>query len=167
MFICIKISFEIDENFEKTDAGASHTYPMQAGALKKGSYAVLKGKPCKVMEITTAKTGKHGHAKANIVGIDIFTEKKYEDSCPTSHNIEVPNVARKEYQLVDIASDGFVSLMTEDGATKEDLKLPTEEDFAEMVAKLKVEFESGKDLLITVIAAMGLEKIVSFRESNQ
>ena len=35
-----------------------------------------------------------------------------------------------------------------------------------MVAKLKAEFSSGKDLLVTVIAAMGLEKIVSFRESN-
>ena len=84
------------------------------------------------MEITTSKTGKHGHAKANITGIDIFTEKKYEDSCPTSHNIDVPNVVRKEYQLVDIANDGFVTLMEEDGSQKEDLKLPTEVDFAEV-----------------------------------
>ena len=38
----------IDEKFEQTDAGASQTYPCQAGSLKKGSYAILKGKPCKV-----------------------------------------------------------------------------------------------------------------------
>ena len=72
--------------------------------------------------------------------------------------------------------------MEEDGSQKEDLKLPTEEDFADvfllvfyvnvnmiwyqMVAKLKAEFASGKDLQVTVIAAMGLQKIVSFRESN-
>ena len=38
--------------------------------------AFLKEKPCKIIEITTSKTGKHGHAKANITGIDIFTGKK-------------------------------------------------------------------------------------------
>ena len=40
----------INEQFEKTDAGASQTYPTQAGSLKKGSYAILKGKPCKVFK---------------------------------------------------------------------------------------------------------------------
>ena len=84
------------------------------------------------MEITTSKTGKHGHAKANITGIDIFTDKKYEDSAPTSHNIDVPNVTRKDYTLIDIQSDGFLSLMLEDGTTREDLKLPTDEDSSEV-----------------------------------
>ena len=37
-----------DEVFEKVDSGASYTIPMQAGGLKKGDYALLKGKPCKV-----------------------------------------------------------------------------------------------------------------------
>lgn len=76
------------------------------------------------MEITTSKAGKHGHAKANIVAVDIFTDKKYEDSAPTSHNVEVPNVTRKEFSLMDIAQDGFVTLLNDDGSTKEDLKMP-------------------------------------------
>jgi len=57
--------------------------------------------------------------------------------------------------------------MNEDGSTKEDLKLSIEEDFQEMTDKLKAAFGSGKDLLVTVIGAMGLEKLVSFRENNQ
>ena len=37
------------EEFEKGDAGASHTFPSQAGTIKKGGYIVIKGKPCKVI----------------------------------------------------------------------------------------------------------------------
>merc|ERR1740138_1460712 len=86
---------------------------------------MIKGKPCKVIEITTSKTGKHGHAKAHIVALDIFTGKKLEDLCPTSHNIEVPFVKRTEYQLLNAdPATGEVSLLLEDGTTKDDLNLP-------------------------------------------
>ena len=39
---------DIDETFDKVESGASMTYPMQVGSLKKGGYAILSGKPCKV-----------------------------------------------------------------------------------------------------------------------
>lgn len=39
---------DTDETFDKVESGASHTVPTQIGALKKGGYAMLKGKPCKV-----------------------------------------------------------------------------------------------------------------------
>merc|ERR1712227_107278 len=102
--------------FESTDAGAAHTYPMQAGELRKGSHVMIKGHPCKVAEVTTSKTGKHGHAKAHGVALDIFTAKKYEDLCPTSHNVEVPFVKRTELQLLTAdAATGEVSLLLENG----------------------------------------------------
>uniref|UniRef100_A0A673VL92 Eukaryotic translation initiation factor 5A n=1 Tax=Salmo trutta TaxID=8032 RepID=A0A673VL92_SALTR len=47
------------------------------------------GHPCKIVEMSTSKTGKHGHAKVNMMGIDIFTNKKYEDLCPSTHNMDV------------------------------------------------------------------------------
>ncbi len=34
---------------------------------------MIKGRPCKIVEMSTSKTGKHGHAKVNMVAIDIFT----------------------------------------------------------------------------------------------
>jgi len=86
--------------FESAESGASHTFPQQAGEIRKGSHLMIKGRPCKCVEVSTSKTGKHGHAKAHIVAIDIFTGKKYEDLCPTSHNLEVPFVKRTEYQLL-------------------------------------------------------------------
>merc|ERR1712107_588283 len=60
-----------------------------------------------------------------IVALDIFTSKKYEDLCPTSHNVEVPFVKRTEYQCLSAdPSTGEVSLLTEAGETKDDLNLP-------------------------------------------
>ena len=97
-----------------------HLVFCQAGTLKKGAHVVIKNRPCKVtpcfmcctqrspfvrnfgfqiVETSTSKTGKHGHAKIHIVAIDIFNGKKCEDMCPTSHNMSAPNVTREEYQV--------------------------------------------------------------------
>merc|ERR1711865_679413 len=78
------------------------------------------------MGVTSSKTGKHGHAKCHIVGIDIFTSKKYEELCAASHNISIPFSKRTEYQLLTADPDsGEVSLLLESGETKDDLNLPT------------------------------------------
>jgi len=53
--------------YHKSEAGASMTVPMQCGSLKKGMHVCIKGRPCKIVDYSTSKTGKHGHAKANIV----------------------------------------------------------------------------------------------------
>lgn len=157
-----------DYTFENTDAGAALTYPSEAGALRKGGHVLLKGHPCKISEISISKTGKHGHAKANIVGIDILTNKKYEDMCPTSHNMDVPNVSRTEYALLDVDADtGSVSVLLESGDTKDDLNLPKDttgnyEDCANEIVKL---YDEGKNLLVTVLATMGSEKIVAVKEA--
>merc|ERR1711991_448379 len=77
------------EQFETADSGASTTIPMQAGNVRKGGFMVIKGRPTKVIDVTTSKTGKHGHAKCHFTATDIFTGKKMEELVPSSHNLEV------------------------------------------------------------------------------
>lgn len=75
---------------------------MQCSALRKGGHVVIKGRPCKIVDMSTSKTGKHGHAKVHLVAIDIFTNKKLEDLCPSTHNMDVPNVTNDTYELVSM-----------------------------------------------------------------
>merc|ERR1712137_1482847 len=124
---------------------------------------MIKEHPCKCVEVSTSKTGKHGHAKAHIVAIDIFTGKKYEDLCPTSHNLDVPFVKRTEYQVIDADEhSGEVSLLLENGETKNDLNLPTfvvqgepTEDDTKVTKELLEGSADGKNVYAVILAACG------------
>jgi len=161
-FFCLNMAEEHDHDFESADAGASETYPMQCSALRKNGFVVIKGRPCKIVDMSTSKTGKHGHAKVHLVALDIFTGKKLEDLCPSTHNMDVPNVRRQEYQLIDITDDGFLNLFTDDGSTKDDVRLP-EGETGDKIKKLFV--EEQKDTIVVIQSAMGEEAAVEAKEA--
>ena len=48
----LDIMSDEEHHFEsKADAGASKTYPQQAGTIRKNGYIVIKGRPCKVFDL--------------------------------------------------------------------------------------------------------------------
>ena len=159
---------DYDEDFENVDAGASDTYPTSAGEIKKNGLMVFNGRPCKVVDYSTAKTGKHGHAKASITGIDIFTGKKYEDSVPSSHNVDVPVVKRTAWTVMSLEDDYVTLFDKQTGATKADLRLPDDTDDDKTVSEtIRNGVEAGKTMAVTVLAAMGIEKITDPKEDNE
>ena len=125
---------------------------------------MIKGRPCKVSDVNTSKTGKHGHAKCHFVAIDIFTNKKLEDLTPSSHNCEVPHVIKDEYSLLDISDDGFISLMDDSGNDKSDLKLPEDEALASLIEK---GFAEDKQLVVTILKSMGEEMVCAVKEVKE
>jgi len=153
-----KISTDADQF--GAGAGASLSYPMQASALRKGGYVLIKGFPCKIMDMSTSKTGKHGHAKVHFVAIDIFSGKKREEIIASSHNMDVPNVARDEYTLVDVNA-GFLTLLLPSGELKEDVKVP-EGELGDRIGSMHKE---GKEVLVSVLKSMNQEMAIEVKEA--
>merc|ERR1712228_513161 len=135
---------DVDE-FAEVGAGASKTYPQQCSALRKGGHVMIKGRPCKIVEMSTSKTGKHGHAKVHLVALDIFTGKKLEDICPSTHNMDVPNVKRKDFSLLNIEDD-FLSLMDDSGEQREDVQVPE----GEIGEEIRAAIDGETDILCTI-----------------
>lgn len=138
------------------------TFPMQCSALRKNGFVMLKSRPCKIVEMSTSKTGKHGHAKVHMVGIDIFNGKKLEDICPSTHNMDVPVVKREDFTLIDISGDGYLSMMNDNGDLREDLKVPD----GDLGNQIRTDFENGRELLCTVLKACGEECVIAVKANT-
>jgi translation initiation factor 5A len=73
---------------------------MDLGALRVGSYIIIDGEPCKIVNYTKSKPGKHGAAKARIVAIGVFDESKRTIVKPVSAQVEVPLIEKKTGQVI-------------------------------------------------------------------
>lgn len=123
---------------------------------------MIKGRPCKIVDMSKAKVGKHGAAKCAFTGIDIFTGKKLEAIAPASAGLSQPIVERNEYEMCDISDDDFVTLMDAGGNMREDIKVP---DDPETAKKLRARMDEGITTMVTVLRAMGAEQIIDMKDA--
>ena len=68
--------------------------------LKVGRYVNIDDEPCKIVSIDTAKPGKHGSAKANIVATSIFTGAKKSLVGPVSTKCQVPLIDKRKATIL-------------------------------------------------------------------
>lgn len=115
--------------------------------LKEGRYMLIDGEPCKIVNISTSKPGKHGEAKANIDAIGIFDNKKRQIVHPVKHKVQVPMIDKRKAQVLAIMGEE-IQLM--DLETYETFQLPVPEEF-------KGQFTNGEEIMYLV--AMDRRKI--------
>ena len=106
--------------------------PSDLGSLKIGSYILLPvtdqptGDPCKIVEYDTSKPGKHGAAKARIVGVGIFDGQKRPHVGPVSMQIHIPLIQKKTGQIISITGSD-IQVMDSETFETVDIELSDEE----------------------------------------
>lgn len=126
------------------------------GELKKGSYIVIDGEPCRIVEITKAKTGKHGSAKAHVVAIGVFTGQKKTFVAPVDSRVQVPVI---EKRLAQILADMGDSLQLMDLETYDTFEVEKPED-----PQLSDKLQPGVQVEYWLI--MGRPKIIRVRSGG-
>lgn len=115
--------------------------------LKPGRYVLIDNEPCKILNITTSKPGKHGAAKAKIEATSIFTDQKKSLMAPVTEKVFVPMIDKRTAQVVAVMGDQ-VQLM--DMETYETFEMPIPKEFEGQI-------EAGKE--ISYLEAMGRKMI--------
>ena len=67
------------------------------------------------MSYTTSKPGKHGSAKVQFTGLDIFTAKKQVETYGTGDKMDAPVVKRSDMQFMSMDEEGLCQLMDAEG----------------------------------------------------
>ncbi|KUO91156.1 MAG: translation initiation factor IF-5A [Thermocladium sp.] len=95
------------------------TRPAEAGEIKEGSYVMIDGEPCRVVEVEKSKTGKHGSAKTRIVGVGIFDNVKRTLILPVDSTVEVPVIEKFTSQVIALTGNSVQLMDLRDYSTFE------------------------------------------------
>lgn len=99
--------------------------PVELGSIKVGSYVMVEGEPCRIVDYAKSKPGKHGSAKARVVAIGVFDGVKRTFVKPVDSNVDVPLIEKRSGQVLAMLPSA-VQLM--DLETYEVLESPFPED---------------------------------------
>ena len=99
--------------------------PVELGSIKIGSYVMIEGEPCRIVDYAHSKPGKHGSAKARVVAIGVFDGVKRSFVKPVSSQVEVPIIEKRSGQVIALLPSA-VQVM--DLETYEVLETPLPED---------------------------------------
>jgi len=112
--------------------------PSEVGAVKVGSYVLVDNEPCRIVDYTKSKPGKHGSAKARVVAIGVFDGVKRSFVKPVDAQVEVPIIEKRAGQVISVSP---TSLQIMDLETYEMLESPLPEE-----EELKSKLTSGVEV---------------------
>ena len=111
--------------------------------LKVGRYVVIDEEPCKILDITTSKPGKHGASKARIEAVGMFDGVKRSMVAPVTEKCKIPMIDKRKVQVLSIRGDQ-ASVM--DMETYEQYELPmSDNEKAALTAGIEVMIMEAMD----------------------
>lgn len=110
--------------------------------LKKGSYLMVDGEPCKVRSMSKSKPGRHGAAKVRIEAEGLFDGKRRSLTKPGTAEVEVPIIDKRNGQVVSVSGDSAQIMDLETYETFE-MAVPDE---------VKGDLEAGKEVAYWKVA---------------
>lgn len=123
--------------------------PVDVGSLRVGGYMVIDDQPCRIVDITKSKPGKHGAAKARIVAIGTFDGVKRSIVKPVDAKTEIPIVDKRPGQVFALNPSGvqIMDLETyeyidapypEDESIKNKLEVGAEIEYWKILGRIKI-----------------------------
>ncbi len=120
--------------------GEGMSKPVDVGSLRVGGYMIIDNEPCRIVDITKSKPGKHGSAKARIVAIGIFDGVKRSIVKPVDLNAEVPMIDKRMGQVFAVNPSG-IQIMDLETYEYLDAPFPDDEELkAKLVLGAEVEY---------------------------
>ncbi|HDN63206.1 translation initiation factor IF-5A [Candidatus Bathyarchaeota archaeon] len=114
--------------------------PADVGSLKTGSYVMIDGEPCKIVDIAKSKPGKHGSAKARVVAIGVFDGVKRSFVKPVDAQVEVPIIDKRAGQVIAVLPNA-VQIMDLETYNVFETPIPKDENLAsKLTSGVEVEY---------------------------
>jgi len=101
------------------------TKTVAANNVQKGSFIILDGAACKVVDVEISKPGKHGHSKVRISAVGLVDNKKRIVVMPGHDNVEVPIIEKRTAQVLSV-SENKTNVMDSETYETFDLQIPEE-----------------------------------------
>ena len=114
--------------------------PTELGSIKVGSYVLIDGEPCRIVDYAKSKPGKHGSAKARVVAIGVFDSVKRTFVKPVDSQVEVPLIEKKGGQVISLLPNA-VQIMDLENYEIFEAPQPEDEDLkAKLASGVEVEY---------------------------
>ena len=113
--------------------------PVDVGGLKVGTYVVVDGEPCRIVDLAKSKPGKHGSSKARVVAIGVFDGAKRTFVKPVDAQAEVPIIDKRSGQVLSPLPTG-VQVMDLETYQVFEAPAPDEEIRPRLASGVEVEY---------------------------
>jgi len=123
--------------------------PANVGSLRVGGYIIIDNEPCRIVDLTKSKPGKHGSAKARIVAIGVFDGVKRTLVKPVDAQIDVPIIDKRSGQVIAVLPSSiqimdletyeiFDAPLPEDEKMRSKINTGTEVEYWRILGRMKI-----------------------------